>query len=246
MVKKLKSLAKTEDKHLADAVRTSASQIWQAGLGAFAKAQEEGGRVFSKLVEEGNNLQRRTRSMAEDRVSDVSDTVTKVADGVSKQASGSWDKLEQVFEDRVARALSTIGVPTQKDIQELTRRVEQLSRAVTAATVKKTFATKAGHASVTEKPASARSAVKKAAVSKPAAKKTAVKAAPEKPTAKKSAAVKAVAVKPAAGKPAAVAPTAVKPTAVKPAAVKPAARKASVRKTAVKANDVGGDSGSVA
>ncbi|UUZ51984.1 phasin family protein [Massilia sp. B-10] len=53
------------------------------------------------MVEEGNNLQRRTRSMAEDRVSEVTDTVTKVADGVSKQASGSWDKLEQVFEDRV-------------------------------------------------------------------------------------------------------------------------------------------------
>ena len=83
MVKKLKTLAKTEDKQLASAVRTSAHQIWQAGLGAFAKAQEEGGKVFNKLVEEGTNLQRRTRSMAEDKVSEVTDTVTKVADGVS-------------------------------------------------------------------------------------------------------------------------------------------------------------------
>lgn len=105
MVKKLKTLAKNEDKQLASAVRTSAHQIWQAGLGAFAKAQEEGGKVFSKLVQEGTDLQKRTRSMAEDKVSEVTDTVTKVADGVSKQASGSWDKLEQVFEDRVARAV---------------------------------------------------------------------------------------------------------------------------------------------
>ncbi len=51
MVKKLK--AQAEDKQLANAVRTSAQQIWQAGLGAFAKAQEEGGRVFAKLVKEG-------------------------------------------------------------------------------------------------------------------------------------------------------------------------------------------------
>lgn len=196
MVKKLKTLAKTEDKQLASAVRTSAHQIWQAGLGAFAKAQEEGGRVFNKLVEEGTNLQRRTRSMAEDKVSEVTDTVTKVADGVSKQASGSWDKLEQVFEDRVARALSTIGVPTQKDIQELTKRVEQLSRAVTAATGKKVPATKTAAKpaakKVAAKPAAKKAAAKpaakpaaKKAAAKPAAKKAVVKAAPKKAAPKK-------------------------------------------------------------
>ncbi|MES2150164.1 MAG: phasin family protein [Pseudomonadota bacterium] len=199
MVKKLKTLAKAEDKQLASAVRASAHQIWQAGLGAFAKAQEEGGRVFSKLVEEGTSLQKRTRSMAEDKVSEVTETVTKVADGVSKQASGSWDKLEQVFEDRVARALSTIGVPTQKDIQALTRRVEQLSKAVATLTGKKA-------------PAAAKAAPKAAA--KPAAKKPVVKAA--KPAAKK--AVVKVAAKPAAKK------AAVK-AAPKAAARKPAAKK---------------------
>ena len=201
MVKKLKTLAKNDNKELASAVRTSASQIWQAGLGAFAKAQEEGGRVFSKLVEEGTNLQRRTRSMAEDRVSEVTGTVTKVADGVSKQASGSWDKLEQVFEDRVARALSTIGVPTQKDIQELTRRVEQLSRAVAAATGKKAPATKVAAAkpavkkvAIKKVTAKAVPAVKKAAAkpaakpaAKSAAKKSVVKAAPKKAAPKKAA-----------------------------------------------------------
>ena len=188
MVKKLKTLAKTEDKQLASAVRTSAHQIWQAGLGAFAKAQEEGGKVFSKLVEEGNNLQRRTRSMAEDRVSEVTDTVTKVADGVSKQASGSWDKLEQVFEDRVARALSTIGVPTQKDIQELTKRVEQLSRAVAAATGKKAPAAKPAAKKAAAKPAAKKAAAKPAAkkiVAKPAAKKAAAKPAAKKAAPKK-------------------------------------------------------------
>jgi poly(hydroxyalkanoate) granule-associated protein len=196
MVKKLKTLAKTEDKQLASAVRTSAHQIWQAGLGAFAKAQEEGGRVFNKLVEEGTNLQRRTRSMAEDKVSEVTDTVTKVADGVSKQASGSWDKLEQVFEDRVARALSTIGVPTQKDIQELTRRVEQLSRAVAAVTGKTVPAAKAAPKAAAKpaakkaaaKPAAKKVAAKPAAAKKPAAKKIAVKAAPKKAAPKKAAA----------------------------------------------------------
>lgn len=178
MAKKLKTPAKNEDKQLASAVRASAHQIWQAGLGAFAKAQEEGGRVFSKLVKEGTDLQKRTRSMAEDKVSEVTGTVTKVADGVSRQASGSWDKLEQVFEDRVSRALGTIGVPTQKDIQALTRRVEQLTKVVADLSGKKV------------------PAAPKAAVRKPAAKAAAAK----KPVAKKAAAKPAAARKPGAKK----------------------------------------------
>ncbi|MFM9436310.1 poly(hydroxyalkanoate) granule-associated protein [Janthinobacterium sp. CG_23.3] len=196
MVKKLKTLAKDEEKQLASAVRTSAQQIWQAGLGAFAKAQEEGGRVFSKLVKEGTELQKR----AEDRVSDVTGTVTKMADGVSKQASGSWDKLEQVFEDRVSRALGKIGVPTQKDMQELSKRIEQLSKAVAELSGKKAPAVKAeakAPVKASAKPA-AKAAAKPAAKasSKPAAKaaaKPAAKAAP------KAAAKPAVKVAPKAG-----------------------------------------------
>jgi poly(hydroxyalkanoate) granule-associated protein len=182
MVKKLKTLAKDEDTQLASAVRTSAHQIWQAGLGAFAKAQEEGGRVFSKLVKEGTDLQKRTRSMAEDKVSEATDTITKVADGVSKQASGSWDKLEQVFEDRVMRALGAIGVPTRKDIDALARQVEQLARTVAELSGQKAPA-KARVKTAARKPA-VKAAAKRPATA--AAKAPARNAAPRKPAAKKS------------------------------------------------------------
>jgi len=194
MVKKLKALAKADDRQLAEAVRTSAQQIWQAGLGAFAKAQDEGGRVFAKLVKEGTELQKRTQKLAEDRVSGVTDTVTKMADNVSKQASGSWDKLEQVFEDRVARSLSSLGVPSQKDIQELTRRVEELNKAVAALSGKKPAAAKAASkapARATAKAAPQKPAAKPAVKStaKPAVKRVAKPAtkASSRPAAKKAA-----------------------------------------------------------
>ena len=45
-------------------------------------------------------------------------------------AGGTWDKLEQVFEDRVARALSKLGVHTQSDVERLAERVDALSEAV--------------------------------------------------------------------------------------------------------------------
>ncbi|MGK5048066.1 phasin family protein [Janthinobacterium sp. GB4P2] len=167
MVKKLKEL--TEDKELASAVRSSAQQIWQAGLGAFAKAQEEGGRVFSKLVKEGTEFQKR----AEDKVADVSDSVGKLADGVGKQASGSWDKLEQVFEERVARALATIGVPMQNDIAALHAKIDALSVQVAALSAK---------AAPAPKPkAVAKPAVKAAPKAAP---KAAVAKAPAKPAAR--------------------------------------------------------------
>ncbi|MEO7030826.1 MAG: phasin family protein [Herbaspirillum sp.] len=167
MVKKLKTLAKVDDHQLAEAVRTSAQQIWQAGLGAFAKAQEEGGRVFAKLVKDGTELQQRTQKLAGEKVSGVTDTVTKMADSVSKQASGSWDKLEQVFEDRVARSLASLGVPSHKEIQALTRRVQELSKAVDALSGKKPAAAKAP-AKVAAKPV-AKTTTKTTA--KPSAKK---------------------------------------------------------------------------
>ncbi|NVI83378.1 phasin family protein [Janthinobacterium sp. BJB401] len=175
MVKKLKELA--EDAELANAVRSSAQQIWQAGLGAFAKAQEEGGRVFSRLVKEGTEFQKR----AEDKVADVSDSVGKLADGVGKQASGSWDKLEQVFEERVARALAAIGVPTQQDLAALHAQIDALSQQVAALSAKA--------ASAPRPKAAARPAVKAApkAASKTVPKtapKAAVAKAPAKPAAR--------------------------------------------------------------
>lgn len=170
MVKKMKTLAKSDDKQLAEAVRTSAQQIWQAGLGAFVKAQEEGGKVFAKLVKEGTDLQKRTQKLADNKVSEVADTVTKVADSVSRQAAGSWDKLEQVFEDRVSRSLQSLGVPTQKDIQTLAKRIEELSKSVAALSAKKTVAAKTASRSTAAKAAGKPAAERKAAVKAPAKK----------------------------------------------------------------------------
>ncbi len=120
MVKKLKALAgSAADNQFSQTVKDSAQQIWLAGLGAFAKAQAEGMKAFNSLVKEGETLQSRTSKVAGE----------KVAEAAAK-ASGTWDKIEQVFEDRVARSLSRLGVPTKKDIETLSRRVAELTEVV--------------------------------------------------------------------------------------------------------------------
>jgi poly(hydroxyalkanoate) granule-associated protein len=133
MVKKMKPQADGRiDSQLAAAVKDSAQQIWLAGLGAFAKAQKEGGKVFEALVSQGLAIHDRTRSMTGDRISEVTGRVNQVAGGLSKQATESWDRLEQVFEERVARALNRLGVPTHTDIQALIARVDALNASVQA------------------------------------------------------------------------------------------------------------------
>ena len=129
MVKKFRKMAEQagKDGQLASAIKDSAQQIWLAGLGAFSKAQEEGQKVFEALVKEGNSLHKRTMKSTEDKVSDVTSKLGKVAGEFSKQANGTWDKLEGVFEQRVERALSRLGVPTNKEIGSLTKRVEELT-----------------------------------------------------------------------------------------------------------------------
>lgn len=175
MEKKLKALAKAENEKLADAVLASAQQIWQAGLGAFAVAEAEGGKVFNKLVKEGVDIQKRTRRLAEIKVSGVTDSVTKIADNVGKQAYGSWDKIEQVFEDRVARTLATLGVPTSRDIRTLTQRIEELSHSVAALSIKKPAATKAATALAAKRTGAVKTAPKKVTKNTAAAIKTMAK-----------------------------------------------------------------------
>ena len=131
MVKRLKDIADaTSDSNLAATVKDSAQQIWLAGLGAFSKAQEEGAKVFEALVKEGKGLEAKTRQMTEGRVSEMTDQMNKAAQTASTKANAAWDKLEQVFEDRVARSLNRLGVPTRKDIDALSKQVAELNAAV--------------------------------------------------------------------------------------------------------------------
>jgi poly(hydroxyalkanoate) granule-associated protein len=142
MVKKMKSTAEATtakatksvsgllDSQIAGAVKDSAQQIWLAGMGAFAKAQEEGGKVFEALVKEGMSLQKKTQGIAEDKISEVTGKMSAMAGTVTAKAGQNWDKLEAIFEARTAKAMGKLGVPTAKDVEALTQRVDALAAAV--------------------------------------------------------------------------------------------------------------------
>lgn len=132
MVTKIHKTAapKTDGAPLSDSVKDSAQQIWQAGLGAFTRAQAEGSKAFEALVKEGVNMQRKTQAAAEEKISEATNKMSTMATDISSKASGQWDKLENIFEDRVAKALNKLGVPSAKDVNALIARIDELNLAV--------------------------------------------------------------------------------------------------------------------
>ena len=107
-------------------VQDSAHLIWLAGLGAFAKVGEEGGKLFETLIKEGEKVEKKARDAASATLEEVQEkageTRGKVAD--------TWDKVEQLFEDRLARVLNRMGVPSHDELQALTQRVDELQEMI--------------------------------------------------------------------------------------------------------------------
>lgn len=107
---------------LSEKIKESARQIWLAGLGAYNKAEEDTGKIFERLVKEGEELEHMTRGAVEKRFKAVEEHVGDVRD----KASGTFGKLESVFDQRVSAALARLGIPTQRQMQELEQRVAEL------------------------------------------------------------------------------------------------------------------------
>ena len=151
MVKKLKAMAEKQaanptgllDNALAQSIKESAQQIWLAGMGAFAKAQAEGTQAFDKLIKDGMTLQKKTQGVAEEKISEVTGKMTAMAGEVTAKAGQHWDKLESIFEQRTAKAMSRLGVPSAQDLAALTDRIDKLAAEVAKLGGKKAPAKKA-------------------------------------------------------------------------------------------------------
>ena len=122
--------ASAEDKDSAAAITDSSRSIWLAGLGAFSRAQAEGMRMFENLVKQGEALESKTRKAASDTAAAARGAAKAKVKEVKDGVGGTWDKLEQVFEARVARALTKLGVHSHADVERLSQRVDALSEAV--------------------------------------------------------------------------------------------------------------------
>jgi len=128
MARKSKAGSPTSAEALGQSVVDSAQKIWLAGLGAFSRARTEGDGLFNTLVEQGKGMRERARDAADQALT----AARSQADATFSQAQGKWDKLEQVFEERVSRSLNRLGVMTRDEMEDLNRQVQELNKSVQA------------------------------------------------------------------------------------------------------------------
>lgn len=109
----------TQEKKVQDELKDSVHRIWLAGLGALAAAEEEGGKIFSRLVERGRDVESRGKVEVDKMKSEVDRFKTK-----AESTFESWgDKVDE----KLTAALHRLGVPTREEIRNLTQRVEELN-----------------------------------------------------------------------------------------------------------------------
>ena len=124
---------KTHPKAIAsESVTPPAQHVWLAGLGVLAKAQQEGSKAIEALVNDGLAFQRKSQSEAQQRLQEATERLSHMTTDFGQPASGRVDKLEHLFEDRVAKALHRLGMPSLLDIQMLNDRVAQLETQLAA------------------------------------------------------------------------------------------------------------------
>jgi poly(hydroxyalkanoate) granule-associated protein len=105
----------TKKKTVSEEIKGSANKIWLAGLGALSLAEEEGDKLFKRLVSRGEDYQSGLKEPVEKATGKVKGTVKKV---------------ETMVDDQVTAALHRLGVPTKKEISELTDKVDRLTKTI--------------------------------------------------------------------------------------------------------------------
>lgn len=93
------------------------------------KARKETGKLVDSLVKESEKIRDQTLKLAEEKMGEAkerAEEVRNMVEGARTRAAGTLDNLEQLFEERVSRALKRLGVPTRNDLQGIAKRLEKL------------------------------------------------------------------------------------------------------------------------
>lgn len=101
----------------------SARQVWLAGLGVYAYAEETGSDLVGRLARRGRDVQ----DAGEHRVERVESWVEGAVRSARQRLRGAVDGAGDRLEGGVEHVLHRFGVPTRRDLAALTRRVERLS-----------------------------------------------------------------------------------------------------------------------
>lgn len=107
-------------------LRTSTRKAVEAGVEAAAGVRRTAIGAFDSLVKQGAALEAKSRRVAIARATEARDAAV----GARTRTVEAVSQLEKVFERRVSKAMSKLGVPTTRDVRALSRQVAQLQESV--------------------------------------------------------------------------------------------------------------------
>lgn len=100
-----------------------AKEIWLAGLGALSAVEEGGSKLFKSLVDRGTEFEKKRKQEIDEMWEEVSDRYREVGD----QVGDSIGKAEKAFEKNIKAIISGMGIPTRKEVEELSGKVDALN-----------------------------------------------------------------------------------------------------------------------
>lgn len=112
----------TQYKKVQEGVLDSAHKLFLAGLGTVKTVGDEGGELFSRMVDRGRDVETRGKKELRSWKKEVEKTTAKGRE--------SFDRVGERIDEQVTNALHRLGVPSRDEIKTLTHRVEELSRKV--------------------------------------------------------------------------------------------------------------------
>lgn len=131
----IKQTVETGSNLLGD-VRNYSRQIWLAGLGAYAKAGQEGLGYLKELVEAGADVEQKGKELVSGQVEAASSQLAPVRNRlevIREKVEGQFEQIEEAFDNRVARGLNRLGIPSRQDVDALSAKLDVLNAMLASA-----------------------------------------------------------------------------------------------------------------
>ncbi|RRV09354.1 poly(3-hydroxyalkanoate) granule-associated protein PhaI [Pseudomonas sp. v388] len=111
-------------------VKHYARKIWLAGLGAYSKVNQEGTEYVRELIKTGEQVEKEAKKAVDEKLEAANseiDSVRGEVSGVVGRVEHQLDRIETAFDRRVAKALNRVGIPSKRDVDLLSAKLDELT-----------------------------------------------------------------------------------------------------------------------
>lgn len=111
-------------------VKLYARKIWLAGLGAYAKAGQEGAEYVKELIKTGEGVEKKGKKIIDEQLDAANteiDTIKQDVKGVKGKFEAQFEKVEKAFDARVSSALNRFGIASKHDVETLSAKLDGLT-----------------------------------------------------------------------------------------------------------------------